>query len=87
MQRESENHGIIEKAVMDNNIPLSDTYENKSGDLVIVCESEDARDKLKTAVKSTHQHIGMSSPKPKKKPGYTAHPPATSSSRAALAAA
>ena len=68
LQRESENHGIIEKAVMDNNIPLSDTYENKSGDLVIVCESEDARDKLKTAVESTHQHIGMSSPKPKKKP-------------------
>ena len=67
-EKETENHDIIEKAVMENHIPLSETYENKSGDLVIVCESKDARDKLKTVVENSHQDIVLSSPKIKKKP-------------------
>ena len=53
---------------MDNDIPLAETYENKSGDLVIVCESKDARDKLKAAVENKKQDIVMNSPKSRKKP-------------------
>ena len=60
-----ENHEIIEKAVMDNDISLSKSYENETGDLVLVCESQEARDKLKTAVEIAKQDITMSSPKTK----------------------
>ena len=61
----TENKIIIEKAVVDNQIPLTETYTNKTGDLVLVCESVEKRDELKTLVHTVKQDIAMNSPKVK----------------------
>ena len=59
------NNIIIEKAVVENNIPLKETYTNKSGDLVLVCESTEMRDELKNIVRTAKQDISMNTPKAK----------------------
>jgi hypothetical protein len=51
------NQTRIEKAIMDNNIPVSQSYKNKSGDTVIVCESKDTRDELKNLVSDTDEIV------------------------------
>ena len=53
---------------MENEITLSESYENKSGDIVPVCESQDARDRLKNVVENANRGIAVSSPKTKQKP-------------------
>ena len=67
-QKNTENRNAIEKVVMDNGISLTETYENRSGNLVLVCESQEARDRLKNVVENGNQGIEMSSPKTKQKP-------------------
>ena len=62
---QSANQTIIERTVVDNQIPLKETYTNKSGDLVIVCESTEQRDELKNLVQTAKQDITMTSPKVK----------------------
>ena len=47
----------VEKAIMDNNIPVSKSFRNKSGDLVVVLESEDKRNELKELVSSANSGI------------------------------
>ena len=61
----TENKSIIEKTVIDNHIPLTETYTNKAGDLVLVCESSENRDKLKNLVQTAKQDISMNAPKTK----------------------
>ena len=61
----NENKAIVEKAVIDNDIPLRETFTNKQGDLVLVCESTERRDELKTLVHTVKQDIGLNTPKPK----------------------
>ena len=61
----SENKGVIEKTVIENQISLTETYTNKSGDLVLVCESAEKRDQLKTLVHTAKQDITMNAPKVK----------------------
>ena len=59
------NQTIIEKTIVENQIPLKETYTNKSGDLVIVCESTEKRDELKNLVQTAKRDINMTSPKVK----------------------
>ena len=54
-----ENYNITESAIMDNNIPVVESYDNKSGDLMVVCETEDNRDELKHLVTSANYEIVM----------------------------
>ena len=61
----SANQTIIEKTVVENQIPLKETYTNKSGDLVLVCESTEKRDELKNLVHTAKQDITMTTPKVK----------------------
>ena len=53
-QKNLYNQNVVEKAVVDNQISLSEAYTNKSGDLVLVCDSMEARDELKTLVQSAN---------------------------------
>ena len=64
-ERHSANKTIIEKTVVDNDIPLKETFTNKEGDLVLVCESAEKRDELKTLVQTAKEDIKMNTPKPK----------------------
>ena len=66
-QKNTENHNTIEKALIDNEIALSKSYKNKTGDLVLVCESEEARDRLKNLVENNNGDIEMSTPKSRQK--------------------
>ena len=61
----SANKIIIEKTIVDNQIVLQETYTNKSGDLVLVCESTEMRDELKNLVHTAKQDITMTAPKVK----------------------
>ena len=51
---------------MNNNIPVSKSYENKIGDLVLVCETTDSREELENFVASTNEQIIMNTPSMKR---------------------
>lgn len=59
------NKMVIEKAVVDHHIPLKETFTNKSGDFVLVCESAERRDELKTLVQTAKGDIALNTPKAK----------------------
>ena len=59
------NRTIVERTVVENQIPLKETFTNKQGDLVLVCESTEKRDQLKELVHSAKDDISMNTPKPK----------------------
>ena len=61
----SANKTVVERTVIDNEIPLKETFTNKEGDLVLVCESTEKRDELKMLVQTAKQDIKMNTPKPK----------------------
>ena len=50
---------MIEKIVLENEIQLSDSHKSGSGDIVLVCENREARDKLKDLVHTTNEGIAM----------------------------
>ena len=50
---------------MDNEIPLTKSHKNESGDIVLICENREARDTLTTRVQNTNAGITMISPKAK----------------------
>ena len=60
-----ENKWIVEKTVVENQIPLKETFTNRTGDLVLVCESTEQRDELKNLVHNAKQDISMTTPKAK----------------------
>ena len=66
-QIQRENKSVIEKAILENHIPLKETFTNHAGELVLVCESTEKRDELKHLVHSAKEDIKMNTPKVKKK--------------------
>ena len=60
-----ETRKTIEKVLIENEISLAETHQNKDGDLVLTCESKAAREELKQLVQTASQEIVMSSPTPK----------------------
>ena len=65
-ERNVSNQDKVEKAIKDHNIDISESYKNKAGDIVVVCETPETRDELKNVVASTDQHIEMNSPAEKR---------------------
>ena len=64
---QTENKHIIEKTILENQIPLKETFTNRSGELVLVCESTEKRDALKNLVHSAKEDIKINTPKVKNK--------------------
>lgn len=62
-QRSKENQTIVEKAIMENDIPVVHSSKKESGDIAVVCESKEKRDELKNIVTSTNKDIVVESPK------------------------
>ena len=60
LNKNKANQNVIEQIVMDNEIPLTDSHKNESGDIVSICENREARDNLKTLVENTDVGITMS---------------------------
>ena len=67
-QKHIENQSVIEKIVMDNEIPLMKTHRSDAGDVVLVCETKEARDTLKNLVHNANNEILMNSPNEKQVP-------------------
>ena len=65
-----ENRETVEKVIIENNINLQNTYTNKDGELVIVCESQESRDTLKSLVTEGFETITTKAPK-NKRPNIT----------------
>ena len=51
----------IEKLIVDNGIPVTKSYKNTSGKLVLECDTDDSREKLKTAIASASGTVEMKS--------------------------
>lgn len=49
----NENNQKLEKTMLENNVPLKQSYRNKNGDLVMVCDTKDKRNELKEIVSSS----------------------------------
>ena len=64
---QSQNKSVIEKTILDNKIPLKQTFTNNAGQLVLVCESTEKRDELKTLVQTAKDDIKINTPKVKNK--------------------
>ena len=62
-----QNRTIIEDTILKNKISVTKSYETKSGDLSVVCESQNTRDKLKNLVSSaTDDDIKFITPQEKR---------------------
>ena len=55
---------------MSNNIPVVKSYRNKSGDLLVVCESKDTREQIKNLVLDKNENIVFNTPE-EKRPSIT----------------
>ena len=62
-EKRVENQNAIETAIMDNNITVVESYQNKAGDLTIVCESADTRDELRRIVTLGNEEIVVNTPR------------------------
>ena len=56
----------VERSIKDNNLSVSKSYQNKEGDLVLICKDKDTRDELKDLVASADESIAMNTPKEKR---------------------
>ena len=63
---DKEHQETVQKAIMENNINLQDTYTNKEGELVLVCGSQESRDNLNTIVSNTNGAIPTKTPNGKR---------------------
>ena len=52
----------VQQVMIDNNIPVTKSFTKPSGDIVMLCETEDDREKLKNIVLATDNEIVMNSP-------------------------
>ena len=59
-------NGAIEKVIVDNGFPVTKSYKNNSGDLVLVCDTPDTREQLKSAIASSSDTLQMRSVSSKK---------------------
>ena len=64
-ERNAETHRMIERVLVENDIPLAESRQSKDGDLILTCETKAARDELQNLVQTANQHIAMSAPKTK----------------------
>ena len=64
--KDQKNLEVVEKVIMENDIGLKKSYKNKSGELVIVCESKETRDNLSNIVESIDKKIPTKSPNGKR---------------------
>ena len=62
VNQHNKDHATIENTILDNKIPVIKSYQMKTGDLKVVCESKDIRDKLKNLVTATNQNIELTTP-------------------------
>ena len=53
---------VVENSVIESKIPVSKSYNDKSGNLVVVCDSAESRDRLKTQVSAVNKNIEMKAP-------------------------
>ena len=60
----------VEKAIIDNSIPVTKSFKNNTGGLVVVCDTIDSRDKLQRIMESTTENVEMK-PVTRKKPPIT----------------
>ena len=58
---------LIEDIVIKNKIAMKNSYENKAGDLVLICDTSSEKEKLKSLVESANPTIKMHTPVPKMK--------------------
>ena len=54
----------IEKIVVENKFAMKNSYHNKSGDSVLVCDTAEECTRLKSVVQATNKAIKMSTPGP-----------------------
>jgi hypothetical protein len=66
--KDQETQELIEKVVVENEIPLKESHKNKEGDLVLVCESKIVRDELKNLVQTANVQLEINSPNSKQIP-------------------
>ena len=60
----------VEKAIVENSIPVTKSSKNNSGNLVVVCDSHDSCEKLQNIISSKDENVEMRSTT-KKKPSIT----------------
>ena len=60
------NLDLIENMVVESKIPVTKSFKNKSGNLVVVCDSVESRDALKGRVHASNNNIEMKTPKEKR---------------------
>ena len=60
----------VEKAIIENSIPVTKSFKNKSGDLIVVCDTTDSRDQLQRIIQTNTENVTMK-PVTKKKPSVT----------------
>ena len=63
-------NNTVEKAIIEKGIPVTNSYTNKSGKLVVVCENVESRDELQRIIASSNENVEMKSIT-KKKPSIT----------------
>ena len=69
-EKTKENKDVVENAIMSNSIAIVDSYKNTSGDLMVVCESDEVGDELSNIVKLSKAEIVLGTAK-ELKPGIT----------------
>ena len=52
----------VQQTIVDNNIPVTKSFTNKTGDTVMICETKEDRDKLKNLVSRADEEIVMTAP-------------------------
>ncbi len=65
-EKDNTNYSKVESVIMDNNLAVSQSYKNRSGDLVVICDTESSRNQLKDLVSSTNDDIIMNAPSEKR---------------------
>ena len=57
------NTDLVENMVIENRIPVTKSFKNRNGNLVVVCDSVESRDALKNQVSASNDNIEMKTPK------------------------
>ena len=57
----------VEKAIVENSISATKSFKNNSGNLVVICDNDDSRDKLRDIIASTNENVEMKSVTKKKR--------------------
>ena len=66
--KDQETQELLERVVVENEIPLKESHKNKEGDIVLVCESKTVRDELRDLVRTADSELEINSPNSKQIP-------------------